>query len=371
MKICHFADSHLGAGGNHPRRGESGLTLRQEDVINAFIEAVDKIIEIKPDLCIHAGDLFDSARPLNKVMAIAGEQLHRLAEINAIPTIIITGNHDAPKQPFKGVALDIYRQIDNLTVVSNGKLEVHNFGEVCIQAIPHCLTNEIFQQELQKSVPDSNTKYNIIVTHGVAAGMPEFAMAELGELEIPLDILNKFDYSALGHFHNYSKVAPRAYYCGSTERMSQSERTFEKGFIELGLNPFIVKFHEVNTRTMVDVQTINAAGKRGDQLATILQDKIESLGSSDKIVRIKVEGVTEETLKTMPTEIISRLKEESFSLNINFQKAKTDNKDDPFGKTSIGKIDESFIKFLEVVDLKGFDRDRLKTEALKYLSEEE
>ncbi len=371
MKICHFADSHLGAGGNHPRRGESGLTLRQEDIINAFIEAVDKIIEIKPDLCIHAGDLFDSARPLNKVIAIAGEQLHKLAEINNIPTIIITGNHDAPKQPFKGAALDIYRQIDNLIVVSGGALETHYYSDVCIKAVPHCLTNESFQQELEKSKPDAESKFNIIVTHGVAAGMPEFAMAELGELEIPLDILNRFDYGALGHFHNYSKVAPCAYYCGSTERMSQTERTHEKGFIELELDPFNVKFHKVKTREMVDVQTVNAAGKRGDQLATILQQKIESLKSEDKIVRIKVEGVTEETLKTMPTEIISRMKEESFSLNINFQKAKTENNNDPLGKTAIGKIDESFIEFLDVVDLKGFDRERLKTEALKYLSDED
>ncbi|MFH2050639.1 MAG: exonuclease SbcCD subunit D [bacterium] len=371
MKICHFADSHLGAGANHPRRGETGLTLRQEDIINAFIEAVDKIIEIKPDLCIHAGDLFDSARPLNKVMAIAGEQLHKLAETNSIPTIIITGNHDAPSQPFKGAALDVYRQIDNLVVVSNGALATHKFGDVCIQAVPHCLTNEKFQEELQKSIPDKNSRYNIIVTHGVAAGMPEFAMAELGELEIPLDVLKRFDYAALGHFHNYSQVAPRAFYCGSTERMSQSERAYAKGFIELELDPFKVKFHEVKTREMVDVQTINATGKRGDQLAVILQNKIESIGSTDKIVRIRVEGVTEETLKTMPSEILTRLKEESFSLNINFQKAEGDKSGDPFGKTSIGKIDQSFIEFLDVVDLKGFDRERLKTEAMKYLSEEE
>jgi len=106
-------------------------------------------------------------------------------------------------------------------------------------------------------------------------------------------------------------------------------------------------------------------------LATILQNKIDSIGSTDKIIRIKVEGVTEETLKTMPTEIISRLKEESFSLNINFQKAEGDNNGDPFGKTSIGKIDQSFIEFLHVADLKGFDRERLISEAMKYLSDEE
>jgi DNA repair exonuclease SbcCD nuclease subunit len=123
MKLCHFSDSHLGAGESHPRRGKSGLTLRQEDIINAFTEAVDKIIEIKPDLCIHAGDIFDSVRPLNRIMAIAGEQLYRLAEEHSIPTVLIAGNHDAPKQPHIGSAIEVYKQIDNLYVVSASRLE--------------------------------------------------------------------------------------------------------------------------------------------------------------------------------------------------------------------------------------------------------
>jgi len=58
MKICHIADTHLGAGSNHPKRGTSGLTLRQEDILHSFVEAVDRIIQIRPDICIHSGDLF-------------------------------------------------------------------------------------------------------------------------------------------------------------------------------------------------------------------------------------------------------------------------------------------------------------------------
>ncbi|MFQ6009334.1 MAG: exonuclease SbcCD subunit D, partial [Candidatus Zixiibacteriota bacterium] len=122
MKLCHFSDSHLGAGESHPKRGESGLTLRQEDIISSFIEAVDKIIAIKPDVCIHSGDLFDSVRPLNRIMAIAGYQLHRLAEEHGIPTVIITGNHDAPKQPYIGAAIDVFKQIDNLYVAAGSGL---------------------------------------------------------------------------------------------------------------------------------------------------------------------------------------------------------------------------------------------------------
>ncbi len=371
MKVCHFADSHLGAGSGFPRKGKTGLTLRQEDIINSFTEAVDKIIAIKPDLCIHAGDIFDSVRPLNSIMALAGEQLHRLATLAGIPTIVISGNHDAPKQPHVGAAIDVYRQIENLHVVSRGRLETITIGEVLIHAVPHCLTGQILQEEIARCRPDVSMKYNILVAHGVAAGMPEFAMADLGEQEIPIACLNEFDYVALGHFHNYSKVARRAYYSGSTERLSQAERDTAKGFLEIDMEPFSVRFHEVHSRQMVSIQAIDATGKRGDQLAEIIKEKIEQVNSSDKIVRVKVEGVTEETLKTLPSDVIAELKQKSFSLDINFQKAENNESNDSFGRTAIGRLDKAFFEFLETADLKGLDREKLKTEALKYLEMEE
>ncbi len=146
MRICHFSDSHLGYGQGHARRAPSGLTMRQEDVILGFRTAVERIINIGPDLCIHSGDLFDSVRPLNSIMALAGEQLYRLAEGAGVPTVIIAGNHDAPKQPFVGAAIDVYRQIDNLYVASSGKLEVFELLGGMVHAIPHCLTGEVMQQ---------------------------------------------------------------------------------------------------------------------------------------------------------------------------------------------------------------------------------
>jgi exonuclease SbcD len=371
MKLCHLSDSHLGAGESHPKRGESGLTLRQEDIINSFIEAVDKIIAIRPDVCIHSGDLFDSVRPLNKIMAIAGYQLYRLAEEHGIPTVIITGNHDAPKQPHIGAAIDVFKQIDNLYVAAGSELELFEIKGAVFYALPHCLTTAIQAEQLAGCRPDKNTLYNILIAHGVAAGMPEFAMLDLGEQEIPLKVMEGFDYVALGHFHNHCKVADRAYYAGSTERLSQAERKVAKGFVEVDLDSFRVTFHEVHCRPMVDMGTMNAAGKRGDQLAALLQEKINDLDSSDKIVRVKIEGVTEETLRTMPTEVLSALKQKSFALDISFEKAKDEEAASAFGRSAIGRLDKGLIEFLQAVDLQGFDKERLVNEALKYLSAEE
>ena len=371
MKLCHFSDCHLGAGENHPKRGDSGLTLRQEDIIAGFTDTVEKIIRIKPDVCLFSGDLFNNVRPINRIIAIAAKQFHKLASENNIPTIIIAGNHDAPKQPHIGAAVEIYKNIENLYIAAESKLEIFRIQNCNFHALPHCLTTKILTDELKKCQPDPTTKYNVLLMHGVAAGMPQFAMAELGEQEIPIELMNKFDYTALGHFHDYSRVASKAYYSGSTERLSQSERKSPKGFLIVDLEPFKVTFQEINTRKMVDLEPINAAGKRGDYLAALIKEKLEKLDSSDKIVRLKIEGVTEETLKTLPVDVINDLKQKSFSLNISFEKEKTDESNNKFGRSAIGQIDTGFVDFLETVDLKGFDKERLKKEALKYLSEEQ
>lgn len=368
MKICHLADTHLGAGATHPKRASSGLTERQEDVIRTFVEAIDKIIQIRPELCIHAGDIFDTVRPLNSIIAVAAEQLHRLAAEQGIPTVIITGNHDAPKQPHIGAALDILKKIDNLYVASSGRMERFKIGEASIFAMPHALTTEIQKKELAKCIPDSDSRFNLLVMHGVAAGMPEFAMAELGEQELPLDLMNRFDYTALGHFHNHCQVAKRAYYAGSTERLSQSEREVAKGFVEVDLEPFRLKFHEVNAREVVDLQVINAKGKRGDELAAAITAAIDKAGVENKIVRLKVANVSEETIKTMPTQAIALQKQKAFSLNISMERDRESGESLQFGRSGIGRLDQSFMEFLEVVDLAGFDRERIKEEAKRYFA---
>ena len=371
MKICHFSDSHLGAGESHPRRGPSGLTARQEDIINSFVQVVDDIITIGPDVCVHSGDLFHSVRPLNRIMAIAAQQLHRLTVDAGVPMVIITGNHDAPKQPFVGAALEVFQQIDNLHVASGGELKVFSIGGGRFFALPHCLTVAMTREQTSLCVPDPHGRWNVLIAHGVAAGMPEFSMADLGEQELPLELLERFDYAALGHFHNYCQVAARAYYAGSTERLSQAEREAAKGFLEVDLEPFRVTFHEICTRQMVDLQTINAAGKRGDQLAQIIRDKLEEVDSSDKIIRVRVEGVTPETLKTLPAEAIAEMKQNSYSLDIRFQREDDEEGEARFSRPAVGQLDRSFAQFLDTADLRGFDREQLLREAIKYLRAEE
>ncbi|MEW5796368.1 MAG: DNA repair exonuclease [Candidatus Zixiibacteriota bacterium] len=368
MRICHFSDSHLGAGESHRRRAPSGLTERQEDIIAAFVEAVDRIIELRPDYCIHSGDLFDSVRPYNSIMARAGRELHRLAAEAGIPTILIAGNHDAPRQPHVGAAVEVFKQIRNLFVAASGRLEKFRLGEVCFHALPHCLTTSELKKQLALCLPDSDARYNVLVMHGVAAGMPEFSMADLGEQELPLDVMQRFNYTALGHYHNFCQVGPRAWYAGSTERLSQAEREVAKGFAVVDLEPFNVEFLPVHSRGMVDLSEIDASGKRGDEVAQLLKARLDEVGVGDKIVRVRIANVSEETLKTLPAGVLAELKQSAYSLDVRFEKSAIEGETARFGRSAVGRLDQSFIHFLEACDLQGFDKERIVNEALRYLS---
>ena len=126
--------------------------LNRRLVSTAEQDAVDQIIEIRPSLCIHAGDLFHTVRPYNKIMAIAARELTRLARDNNIPTVIIAGNHDAHRQAQVGAAIEVYRQIENLHVCASSAMERFEIGDCCVTAVPHCLTVSKLQEELAKKM---------------------------------------------------------------------------------------------------------------------------------------------------------------------------------------------------------------------------
>src|SRR5205085_3063549 len=64
MKIVHIADLHLGYK-QYQRQTANGLNQREADVAIAFKRAIAKIIEIKPDIVLFAGDVFHTVRPPN------------------------------------------------------------------------------------------------------------------------------------------------------------------------------------------------------------------------------------------------------------------------------------------------------------------
>lgn len=91
MKIVHCSDLHLGKrfSGN-----KDYVKKRYMDFFNAFAVFVDRVEEIKPDVCLIAGDIFDK-REINPDILSKTEYLFKRLKNNVKKEIIaIEGNHD-------------------------------------------------------------------------------------------------------------------------------------------------------------------------------------------------------------------------------------------------------------------------------------
>lgn len=359
MRIVHFADNHLGAGQDR----------REQDILDSFAEAIDKIIALAPDLVINAGDMFHMVHPSNRIIAFAAEQLTRLGRQAKIPTIIISGNHDAPKQRQVWAVLSIFQDFDNIHVVHQSRHERIRIGDCAVSAVPHCLTPEILKAQLEEVVPDPEAAYNILVLHGVVAGIKEFEMADLSEQTIDASHFDKgFDYVALGHYHNKTAVRPWVYYSGSTERLSQGEANAPKGFLEVRLSPgdLDVRFHEVTSRVMRDLPALDARGKSAEEIVRELEAAVRQAEPEGKIIRVRLTDIPEETYRSLPFDKIAELKREAFSLDIRFEK-EAGPEGDRYADLNLGRLDLAFEKFLESFPAEGMDKTRLKAAALGYL----
>ena len=95
MRVLHLADTHLGYSA-YRKATEEGVNQREIDVYYAFTQCIDYALRTKPDLVLHAGDLFDSVRPPNSAITVAVTTNTPLSKEN-IPFIVISGNHETPK----------------------------------------------------------------------------------------------------------------------------------------------------------------------------------------------------------------------------------------------------------------------------------
>jgi exonuclease SbcD len=368
MRLVHISDTHLGAGGLSRKVSSSGINQREEDICDAFIRAIDQILQIKPDLVIHSGDLFHSVRPTNRIINIAIRQLLRLTSDN-IPVLIISGNHDAPKQRGVGSIFSFFEIFPGLSLVYQDNYERIRIKDLTVHAIPHCLSSATFQSELEKVKIDKDARFNVLALHGVVSGIKEFSMGELSELEISSSLFKKgFDYVALGHYHRYTLVEENVFYAGSTERISMAELGQEKGFVEVNLSTKETKFHTVPTRPMMELPQIYSEGKNQDEILQEIENLVQRNDLKDKIVRLKVTQIAAHVYNSLNFRRLSELKADAFYFDLRFEK-KEEKERDFASKTSIGKLAEEFNQYLKDYVIEDLKKEKLQELGLRYLAE--
>jgi DNA repair protein SbcD/Mre11 len=317
MRLVHLADIHLGFR-QYQRQTPTGINQREADVAISLRRTIDKVIELKPDLVLIAGDVFHAVRPSNPAILYAFQQFSRLMQMlpNA-SVVMIAGNHDTPRTAETGCILRLFAQL-GITVVE---------GEMKRITIPEHDLSILAVPDMGKPPfdPDPNAKYNILLLHGEIQGVLPRSGRELDRRPMAITEqelgAERWDYVALGHYHVYRQVEPNAYYSGSidfTSTNSWGEKAEEdaakkggKGIIEQDIATGAHKFHPIPLlREWVDLPSLSGAGLSPASLDEAIRTTVENVdgGIDGKVVRLVVRDVPRHILRELDHKAIREYK---------------------------------------------------------------
>lgn len=299
MRIAHLADLHLGYRAYH-RQTPEGINAREADVSRAFRQAIDKIIALEPDLVLIAGDIFHVVRPANAVIANAFREFTRLRKgLGRAPIILLGGNHESPRMADTGNILDLFKEIPGVFPIARQSQQlVFEEMDLAILGVPYnALTNGL-RTALE---PDPAVKTNILMLHGTITGRTATEklryLAEHGGDAIEDRVIGpeRWDYVALGHYHIMTELAPNMWYSGAIERTSTNiwAESGPKGFLMYDTETQNAEFHEIETRPMVDLPMIDAAGLAPAAIDQAMAEAIGAIpgGLAGKLVRLVITNV--------------------------------------------------------------------------------
>ena len=253
MKIVHCSDLHLGKrfSGN-----KDYVKKRYMDFFNAFATFVDKVEEIKPDVCLIAGDIFDK-KEINPDILSKTEYLFKRLRDNVKKDIIaIEGNHDNSRI-LEESWLE-YLQEQNILKVFyyNKDFEEKNYLKIDdINFYPVGYPGFMIDEALTKLSEKLNPQEkNIVVVHtGISRStdtLPGLVSTSILDL-----FKDKAIYIAGGHIHSfttYPKEKPYFFVSGSLEFSNvQNEKSDKKGFILFDTDTLNYEFIELEHRKRI------------------------------------------------------------------------------------------------------------------------
>ena len=265
MKFFHLSDLHIGL-----KLMNRDLREDQEYILNEITELAKREC---PDAVVIAGDIYDKAVPSAEAVEIFDQFLEKLTE--SVPDAVImmiSGNHDSAPR------VDCFRKvlsrqkvymigqpprteteyIEKVTLKDeSGKVNFYLLPFVKPSMVKQIVgtdekgNNLSYNETLHKLIEREKINLeerNILVSHQfyLPAGKRaediermDSEMRTVGNIdEVSADVLDKFDYAALGHIHKPMKVGSEVFhYCGTPLACSVSEAQQQKGIImvEMGV----------------------------------------------------------------------------------------------------------------------------------------
>ena len=264
MRFFHLSDLHIGL-----KLINRDLREDQEYILHQITELA---LRERPDAVVIAGDLYDRAVPSGEAVELFD---HFMTELTgALPETVImmiAGNHDSSARVncFRSVLsrqnvymIGIPPQKEDEHMEKVVLTDVH--GKVNFYLLPFVKPSMVkqivgtdengnnlsYHETLHRMIAREQidqTERNVFVSHqfylpaGKTADEVERMDSEIRTVgnidEVSADVLEPFDYAALGHIHKPMKVGNEYYrYCGTPLACSVSEAGQQKGVIlvELG-----------------------------------------------------------------------------------------------------------------------------------------
>ena len=344
MRLVHLSDLHLGFR-QYQRQTPAGINQREADVAQAFVRAVDKLIQLAPDLILIGGDVFHTVRPTNTAILHAFRQFQRL--VTALPAteiVVVAGNHDMPRSTETLCILRLFeagfaaRDVDGerlpalpITVADRTARQLRFPRLECtVLAVPDLPPGTV------DLVPDPTARYNVLLMHGEVQGaLPHADQTDRAAMQIPLEEVTRtgWDYVALGHYHVYKRIADHVYYSGSLEYTSSDpwgelaeERAAKlpgKGMIERDLSTGKQTFHPLPpSRPVLDLPPIEGRGLSAADLDAAIQQAVARVsgGVDGKVVRLVARNVPRHIARDLDHKALRELQKKALHFHLDMRR---------------------------------------------------
>ena len=327
---------------------ETSRNQREVDVQEAYGRAVDAILERDVDLVIHSGDVFDSVRPATHVIIGFLKQTFRITRED-IPYLVAAGNHETPRLRSTTAALE-YANLVNAISAHGFEIDyepVEADGVTMgVTLVPH---GAVFGTGAV--TPSRDADVNILVTHGMVPGL-EARQYEMGEANLQPGMLEGgFDYIALGHYHEFHKHKPNAFYAGATERFGFGEVESKPGFAIVEFDGGGLKSVEhvkITARPMLDLEKISARDMDAAGLTEAVHERTSGVDLDGSIARLRAYDVRRGVASGVDRELLRDLQRRclNFSLEIHAEERPEDLERNGSSTAVFGPLGEEFAAFV-------------------------
>jgi exonuclease SbcD len=263
-RIIHTGDWHVG-------RDLLGCD-RHSDHQDVLTEICEIVEANKPDLVIHAGDLFDLPRPAAEDLQLAIDALQRISDV--APTLVLLGNHDSPA--YFRLFNTVLRGNERLRFVIHAKPAdqggivdytaaggqrirvapvpfIHQNRQIDWFGDPDRFTGDyarkiaLINEALAEGLADGYDPARDVLIYAAHLYVAGAHRVGTGERDVHVtkdyaaqpETLPHASYAAFGHIHKHQKLpgGRTGGYCGSTLQLDFGEEGERKSLVLVEANP--------------------------------------------------------------------------------------------------------------------------------------